>query len=482
MGKKGIVKNTFYNIIKSCLQIAFPLITVPYVSRVLMAENVGKVNFGNSIVSYFSLLASLGIYTYAVRECSRVKHDKKLLEKTAGQIFSINIMTALFSYALLFFTLLFAKPLENYKVLIAVQSMSILFAALGADWLNAAMEDFKYIALRTVFFQLFSLAAMFLFVKKPEDYLRYAFINVLAGSGANLFNIFYRRRYCKVSFTRHMDARRHLPPILLLFAMILSQTIYCNSDITLLGFMRGDREVGLYSTAVKIYTIVKSLTYSVTGVVVPKLSYYYRTRDYGVINRLLNDSISLSVLLGFPCVTGIFMIAPEIIEVIAGSEYLEAAVPLRILAVSLAFSIFGSFFGNAVLVPSVREKIFLKICVASAASNVFANLLLIPRFGMSAAAVTTALSELVVFSASYFQLEKEIRIGNLKDIFFAPCMGCAGIVAVSLICSHFILSVWVRTAGAILLGAAAYSALLLLFGNKLAVRAARAVWKKKTSS
>ena len=133
MQKSSVKKNTIFNTIKTVFGIIFPLITFPYISRVLMAENVGKVNFGNSIVSYFSLIASLGVSTYAIRECSKVRDNQDELNKTASQIFSINIVSTLISYLALAVTLIVARPLDNYRELICIQSATILFTTLGAD-------------------------------------------------------------------------------------------------------------------------------------------------------------------------------------------------------------------------------------------------------------------------------------------------------------------------------------------------------------
>ena len=192
MQKSNVKKNTVFNTVKTVFGIIYPLITFPYISRVLLAENVGKVNFGNSIVSYFSLIASLGVSTYAIRECSKVRDNQEELNRTASQIFSINIISTLISYFALVITLIVAQPLENYRELICIQSATILFTTLGADWINSAMEDFKYIAVRTIGMQLVSLALMFLFVRRPEDYIKYAVISVVASSGANIINIFYQ--------------------------------------------------------------------------------------------------------------------------------------------------------------------------------------------------------------------------------------------------------------------------------------------------
>ena len=213
----SVKKNAAFNTIKTVFGIIYPLITFPYISRVLMAENVGKINFGNSIVSYFSLIASLGVTTYAIRECSKVKHDREKLDEIASQIISINIISTLVAYLSLAITLVVARPLDNYRELICIQSSTILFATLGADWINSAMEDFKYIAMRTIGMQLFSLVLMFIFIHKPEDYITYAIISVVASSGANIINILYRRKFCRTKFTFSIDWKKHFPPIMISF-------------------------------------------------------------------------------------------------------------------------------------------------------------------------------------------------------------------------------------------------------------------------
>lgn len=478
MKNNSIAKNTFYSIVKSCTQVLYPLITFPYISRVLLTENVGKINFGNSIVSYFSLIASLGVSSYAVRECSRVRDSRELLEKTASQILSINLITTFFSYILLTVTLLFAKPLVNYRILIVMQSFVIICTTLGADWLNTAMEDFEYITIRTVLFQFLSLIAMFIFVRNSGDYLNYVMISVLASSGANISNIFYRRKYCKMSFTIQMNVMKHMPHILLLFAMVLFQVIYCNSDITILGLLCGDYEVGLYSTSVKIYNIVKSLITSITLVVIPKLSYYFSANNYMEVNKLLNYAFSCMVTLGVPCIIGVNLIAPEIIEIMAGPEYLGAVSSLRILTIAFAFALMGAFFGNAILLPSVREMVFLKICGISAVVNVITNFIFIPSFGLNAAAATTAFSELIVFLGSYLQVEKEIYLGDAKELFLSPCIGGLGIIVVSVVFSYFVTQLWVKTILIIVFSIIVYVGILLIFKNKIALRVYKAFLKK----
>lgn len=469
MQRSSVKKNTIFNTVKTVFGIIYPLITFPYISRVLMAENVGKVNFGNSIVSYFSLIASLGVSTYAIRECSKVRENQDELNKTASQIFSINIISTLISYLALAITLIAARPLDNYRELICIQSATILFTTLGADWINSVMEDFKYIAVRTIGMQLVSLALMFLFVRQPEDYITYAVISVVASSGANIINIFYRKKFCKTSFTIHMDIRRHLPPILLMFSMILSQTIYTNSDTTILGLFRGDYEVGLYSTAVKIYHLVNTTIASIAWVVMPQLSSGFAKKDYREVNRLLTYSLNFIIVLGLPCIIGVNGIALPIVDVLAGAEFYDAVTALHILTITLSFSLLGGWFGNMTMLPAGRENICLLSCGVSALVNIILNLILIPLFGLNAAAATTAIAECVGLCILFCHRDKKIKISNLKEMLKGPVVGSCGIAVVALIVRTFVDSYPVICVVTIVFSAIVYGAVLILMKNEFAM-------------
>ena len=469
MQRSSVKKNTIFSIIKTASGIIYPLITFPYISRVLMAENVGKVNFGNSIVSYFSLIASLGVSTYAIRECSKARDNQEELDRTASQIFSINIVSTLISYLALVITLIVARPLDNYRELICIQSATILFTTLGADWINSAMEDFKYVAVRTIGMQLVSLALMLVFVRKPEDYTKYAVISVFALSGANVINIFYRRKFCKTRFTIHMDIRKHLPPILLMFSMILSQTIYTNSDTTILGLFRGDYEVGLYSTAVKIYHLVNTMIASVAWVVMPQLSSGFAKKDYQEVNRLLKYSLNFIIVLGLPCIVGVNSIALPIIDLLAGEGYYGSVIALHILTITLAFSLLGGWIGNMTMLPAGREKICLLSCGVSALVNIILNMILIPLFGLNSAATTTAIAECVGVCILSRYVDKNIKINNLMDMIKAPVVGSICIAIVAFIVRICIDSYPIVCIVTIFLSIMVYGIVLILMKNEFSM-------------
>ena len=468
MQQKSLKKNSILNVIKTLSSIVFPLITFPYVSRVLLPTNVGKVNFGSSFISYFSMIATLGITTYAIRECSMVRDDRDKLSKKSSEIFSINICTTIIAYLLLVITLIVFRKLDVYRSLIIIQSTSILFTTLGADWLNTAMEDFKYITLRTVFFQILSLFLMFIFVRQESDYLKYAAISVFSASGANIVNIFYRKRFCKVTFIRNMEWKKHFKPIILLFVMILAQTIFSSADVTMLGIMKGDYEVGIYSTAHKIENIISQVVSSLAWVVMPRISAYFAEKDYNKINDLLHKTLNLLMAIGIPSVVGAWMLSKEIVIIVGGDSFIGASIPLTILMFSFAFSLVGgSFLGNMVLLPSKNEKIYMIICCVTAVINVILNYLLIPKWGACGAAFTTAFSSFLIMIMLLIKKDKNIKLNYIKNAMLSPCVGSALIGIYCMIIGKFIESIMLKTVICVLGSVFVYGVVLIVLKNDI---------------
>lgn len=478
MAEANVRKNTVYNVIKSVSGVIYPLITFPYASRVLLMENIGKLNFSNSIVSYFSLIASLGISTYAIRECSRYRNDRKKLGDTASQILSINLWSTLLSYVLLAVTLAAARPLEQYRELIVIQSTIILLTTLGADWLNSAMEDLRYITIRTMAMHLAALLLMFLFVRRPEDYMRYAFISVLSSHGAHVVNVFYRRKYCRTRFVLHVDWKKHLPPILLLFSLILSQTIYTSSDTTILGLVKGDYQVGLYGTSVRIYNIVNMVVSSVSSVVMPQLSAAFAERNYCKVNNLLKYALGFIIVLGIPCIVGLNAIAREIIILLAGEAYCEATLSLHILTMALACSFVGGWIGNMMLLPAGKEKICLKASMISAAANVVLNLIFIPVWGLNAAAATTVFSEFISIFILRPHIDPEIHVRGVRKMLAAPIVGGISIILISGIVKYMVQSAYLVSLITIALSVMAYLLILILMKNEFALNFLRPLLRR----
>ncbi len=478
--EKSLKKNAVYNALKTCSAIVFPLITFPYASRVLLPENVGKVNFANSFVSYFSLVASLGIGTYAVRECAAVRNDRNKLNNIASQIYSINILSMIVSYALLFITIIFFRKLDVYRELILIESATVVLTVVGADWLNSAMEDLKYITIRTVSAQLIAIICMFIFVRDKDDYVYYTIILVFSTCGASILNIWYRRRYCTIKFTLKIDWRTHIGPIVFLFVMMLSQTLFNNTDVTMLGLMKGDYEVGQYSTAMKVMRLISQIVSSLALVIIPRLSVYYSKNDFKSLNTLLRKVLSYNITIGLPIVVGAEMMADDIVYIVGGSDYIEAAPILRVLILSFLFSLVGgSFLGNAILIPMQQEKYYMLVCLVTAVLNVGLNFILIPIIGAIGASIATAINGFLIFVLLLVKIDKRIKIERKARVFIDPLIGCGVIVLVCFLCS-FISGWLLRVICSVTLSVIGYGVVLFVLKNDFVMSIMSRFYGRKT--
>ncbi len=397
---KSIKINAVLNMIKQVMQIIFPIITIPYITRVLLPENYGRINTGNSLISYISLIAGLGIVTYAIREGSLVRDDKDELNRFSNQVFSINILSTILSYIVLAVLAFLVPHYQEYKLLLAIQGITVIFTTLGADWINSIEEDYLYLTIRYIILHIISLALMFLLVKKPEDYYIYAGICLITSAGGNLLNIFYIRRYVRLKFTLDIEWKRHIISIMIMFGNSVAVTIYVSSDITMLEIFRGATEVGVYSVATKIYSIVKQILNAILIVSIPRMTAYIGFNDHEQFKTLGEKILGSLITLMFPLIVGIMVFRTEAISIAGGSEYISGSSSLFILSFAVAAALLATFFSGCILMPLRKERYILIGTVISAAMNVGLNFVFIPLWGGLGAAITTLLSE--VFVAVYF--------------------------------------------------------------------------------
>lgn len=475
---KSIKKNTILNAIKTLSAIIFPIITLPYVNRVLLPDNVGKVDFAKTFVGYFALIASLGISTYAIRICSANKDNKEKLSNTASQLYSINMIMSVVAYASLIITLIFFRKFDSYRVLIIIESMTIMGTTIGADWLNSAMEDFKYITIRSVGFQFLALILMFILVHEPDDYIKYAVINVISSTGACIANYFYRKRYCDVRFTTKIDWKLHVAPVICLFVMMLSQTIFNSVDITMLGMMWNDYEVGIYSTAHKVTLMIGKVVQSLAMVIIPRLSYYFAKNDFDGANKLLRKVLLFNIGLGLPCVIGVIMMADDIAFLAGGKEFMAAGPVIRILILSFMFSLVGgSFLGNAILIPTKQEKHYMIVCCITAVANFLLNLVLIPKLAATGAAISTAFNGFIIMLLLFLKVDKRIKIERIPSVFIGPLIGCAAVAGCCYAFS-FVDNIWARVIGSVGSSVIAYGLILLMTKNEFGTEIMRTLGGK----
>ncbi len=419
MGKKSIKINAVLNLIKTLMGVLFPLITFPYASRILLPEGIGRVQFATSIISYFSLLASLGITSYGVREGAKYRDSKRDLSIFAKEIFTINLCSTTVSYILLFILIFIVPKFYDYRSLLIVCSSSILFTALGMEWLYTAIEDFKYITIRSICFQFVSLILLFCFVHSKNDVLVYAAISVVSSVGSNIFNFLNARKY--ISFrhikVRFSDLKKHIGSVMTLFIMAVTSSIYTILDTSMIGFFSNDYQVGIYTAATKINRIVLNLVVSVGAVLLPRLSYYSGTNDKDNFLKLAYKSSDLILALAVPATVGLSVLAPSVIEVISGADFFDAVSVMRLINPVIIIVGMSNFLGVQLFMPLRKEKWTLYSDFAGAFCNLSLNFILITWYGALGAAIASVIAELVVTSVQIFLARKYISAKKIMVSF-----------------------------------------------------------------
>lgn len=464
--KPSLKLNMILNGIRGVMGILFPVITFPYVSRILGVDRLGRYNFAASIISYFILLSGLGIQAYAVREGAGIRDMRQDFKRFCDEMFTVHILSSIGTYLLLAILLVTAPVFRSYEALLFILSLQIVFKAIGIEWMFSIQEEYAYITFRSMLFQMISLILLFVFVKTENDINRYAAITVISGAGSNLLNFIYARKYCRIGFTKRINWKKHTKPIMILFAMSLTVTVYVSSDITVLGFLCGDRAVGIYAVSSRIYTIVKNILSSVIIVSIPRLSALSGKGSKEDFCLVAEDIYRTLLTLVLPAVTGILILNREIILFIAGPSYLEASLSLCLLSAALFFCFGAYFWGQCILVPMKHEQALFRITLLSAVMNVVLNLILIPLGGSNAAAFTTVIAEGVAYFYSRQKGKKYINLHGIKTTFGKSLIGCAGITGAAFICRQVFLNSYVYTISTITVSVLVYAAIEFALKNQ----------------
>lgn len=406
LGRRSIKTNALLNSLKVIFSLVFSMITYTYMLRVLQVENVGKINFYVTFVSYFQLIAALGIQTYAMCEGSARRDNPRRLNQFACQMYSINIITSLIVYIPLAILILSIKAFREDGFLIVILSASILFNAIGVDWVFSAFEDYLYITIRYVLTQIFTIILLFILVKNKNDYLLYAVVITFPICILNIINRIYAKKYCFIKFTFSVGIQEYIWPLLTIFAANAATFIYCSSDITMIGLINGDRYVGLYSLPAKIYSMIKSIMSAAIVVVIPKIKLYLENKRYQQHKTLISELFCVLLILTIPVSIGLICLSDDIILVLAGKNFIEASSTLKILAISMIFAVLNGLTTTVILIPLKKEKIVMVGTIIAAVSNIVLNFILLPRYKHEGAAVTTLIAEIIIFSITIFYCRK----------------------------------------------------------------------------
>lgn len=432
MKQQSIKKNFVMNTMLKMSNFIFPLITMPYVSRVLQPVGTGKVSFATSVISYFSMFAQLGIPTYGIRACAEVRDNREELTRTAQELLIINLVMCVFSYTALAAALIFVPRFRDDRTLYVVMSATILLTSIGMEWLYQALEQYTYIAVRSIIFKIIALVAMFLLIHRKSDYVIYGALSIFAASASNIFNFVYARHFISLKPVGHYHFKRHMKAVGIFFAMSCATTIYTQMDATMIGFIKTDADVGFYNVATKIKSVLSSVVTSLGTVLLPRASYYVAHDAMDDFHRITTKAITFVLDLSLPLMFYFIFFAKETVYLLSGPSYSGSIVPMQIIMPTIVLIGLTNIMGIQVLVPLGQEKKVLYSEIAGAVVNLIINSLLIPQYASSGAAVGTVFAELAVWIVQYRVLADKFHAVYRKITYWKILLACAASAFASL--------------------------------------------------
>lgn len=396
MKNVSLKKNFVMNSLLTMSSFIFPLITFPYISRIIGPSGTGKINFVTSFINYFAMVAQLGIPTYGIRACARVRDNKNELTKVVQELLIINLATTVVSYIGLTLCLIYIPKFQMEKDLYIIISFSIVLTTIGMEWLYKALEQYTYITIRSIIFKFIAVIAMFLLIHAEKDYVMYGAITIFASSASNILNFINVHKYVELKPVGNFNFRRHFRPVVVFFAMTIATTIYTNLDNVMLGFMTSDIEVGFYSAAIKIKSILVSLVTSLGTVLLPRVSYYIEKNRMDDFKRIYEKAFNFVFVIACPLTIYFILFAKESISFLSGNLFEGSIVPMKIIMPTVLLIGLSNITGIQILVPLGKEKIVLYSEIVGAITDCVINAMLIPRFKASGAAIGTLVAEVAV--------------------------------------------------------------------------------------
>ena len=429
MEDNSIKKNVVLNILYTIINILFPIITFPYVSRIILVERMGAVSFFTSVASYATMCGSLGISMHGIRAVAKVRDDKKKLSGVSYELEIINIFATLVVLALLIIAVPFVSKFQSEPLLLLINCFLVFSNAFGMNWFYSGLEQYAYITKRTILIKILSLVLLLCFVKTIDDYVLYAAIIAFSTVASNCINFLHARKFINRPMLDHLEFKKHIKPMLLIFSSILAVSVYTNLDTVMLGFISGNREVGLYTVAVKSKTLLLTMVNAISTVLLPRLSYYFSNRMEKEYNRTVKKSISIIFMISVPLTLFFILDAYDCIVILGGKEYLDATLCMQIIMPILLISGFSNITGNQVLIPHGQDSYFMRAVTAGAIVDLVLNIFMIPSFGSIGAAVATLLAEITQMSIQ-FNYSKKCILPNIQWRTIAKIIASASIAGV----------------------------------------------------
>ena len=395
--KKNIAISTVYQL----LLIILPLITAPYIARVLGPDQSGIYDFTTSIQTYFSMFAALGTATYGAREIARVRND---ITRRSVLFWEIELMTVMTSTACIVVWFVFIALTTRYRIYYLVLTMGILSTMFDISWFFAGMEQFKYTISKNAICKLAGVALMFIFVREQDDLLIYVIIMTASTMLGNISMWLYVPRFIEKVDFKKLTFRRHFHETLIYFIPSIATSVYTVLDRTLIHVITQNKaENGYYHYTMQIINMMKALTFSSLNMVLgSRIAYLFAEEKYDEIKGRIRDSINYILFMGLGICFGLIGVAPRFIPIFLGPGYDRAITMLTLMSPIVVIIGISNCLGSQYYTPSGNRRLSARFIIIGALVNLILNLILIPRFWGYGAIVASLIAETVI-TVLYFR-------------------------------------------------------------------------------
>lgn len=405
----GLKKNIVYSGILTTANYIFPLITYPYVSRVLGVSNIGICDFVDSIVNYFVLFSMMGVNIMGIREIAKCNGETKRINTTFNSILVLNTLSTSVVAICLIIAIYCVPQLYEYKELMWIGVVKLMFNYLAVEWLYKGLENFKFITTRSIVVRCIYVFCVFIFVRTPEDFPIYYLLLVGMVIANAVVGITHARHY--VSFTlKNIEIKQYVKPFFSLGLYSLLTTMYTSFNVVFLGFVSTPTEVGYYTTATKLHAIFLAMYTAFTGVMMPRMSSLVSEGRMDEFKRLLSKSVKVLFLVALPIMAVAMIFAPQIIDIVAGNGYEGAIAPMRIVMPLILIVGYEQILVIQVLMPLKEDTVILRNSMLGAIVGVVGNIILVPHYACVGSAIVWVISELAVLCSSQYYVSKQLKI------------------------------------------------------------------------
>lgn len=405
---KSIKANAFFKTLMSIVNIVFPLLTAPYVARVLSMDGYTEYNKAVSMISWFSPFAVFGVYTYGMRTISQVKKNKEAVSKLFSQLFSFSIFASVLVSIVYLVLVLFVPTFRTYRAMYAVTTAQLLFICFATDWVNEAYESYGFILVKTFFCRLLYVISVFIFVKKTDDVLIYVSLSSLSVVINNVLTFAYAKSKIKFSRFSLKEEFALVKPLFIVFLLVNSSMLYTIFDRFVLTWFGDKLSLTYYNVSQTIVLAVVNVTSSVLLVSIPRLSHLWAENQKVEYFRMLNKTSSTFLALHTPCCIGLACLSSEVIYYYSGIKYIAASIPFLLFSLRYYLSAFDMIFAKQVLLATGNEKVLTKIYYIGGAYNVSIKILLviIGKLSPELCILSTATADILVIILQIYAIKK----------------------------------------------------------------------------